>query len=231
MKTVISLEIFHPHACEVGGVDAEMIAAWVDGYLSALGDKPQVAASVVNDEVWKPYPANPRYEVSTHGRVRRLPGKNSLGRPLAGRMCSLSRLPRGHAFVSMTSESGEHKAVYVHRAVLETFVGPPPEGKPFALHNNGNSRDNRLENLRWGDNRDNSQDKWAHGTQSGAKLTEEQVLAIRVDQRSAYKIAADYGVGQTTVLNIKNGLTWRHLYSKGVEVGVKATVLEQKESL
>lgn len=44
-----------------------------------------------------------------------------------------------------------------------------------------------------------------------AKLTTEQVLAIRIDARPQTVIAAEYGIRQTTVSEIKNGHLWGHL--------------------
>mgnify|MGYP001558509445 FL=1 len=42
-------------------------------------------------------------------------------------------------------------------------------------------------------------------------LTEAQVRAIRVDPRKQKQIAADYGVGQMTISNIKRRATWGHV--------------------
>jgi hypothetical protein len=42
-----------------------------------------------------------------------------------------------------------------------------------------------------------------------AKLTERQALAIRADERSQRKIAADYGIRQQHVSRIKAGKSWR----------------------
>ncbi len=46
---------------------------------------------------------------------------------------------------------------------------------------------------------------------SAAKLTEEQVLAIRADPRTLSDIAADYGVGDGSIASIKYRKTWCHL--------------------
>lgn len=44
-----------------------------------------------------------------------------------------------------------------------------------------------------------------------AKLTTDQVLAIRDDSRSVRIIAKSYGVSRGAIYGIKNRLTWRHV--------------------
>lgn len=45
--------------------------------------------------------------------------------------------------------TGQPIVADVATLVLETFVGPCPEGMK-AIHINGDAEDNRLENLKWG---------------------------------------------------------------------------------
>lgn len=47
----------------------------------------------------------------------------------------------------------------------------------------------------------------------GAKLTDEQVLSIRLDSRTLAAIASDYHVTKQTIWFIRHGKTWRHLLS------------------
>lgn len=47
--------------------------------------------------------------------------------------------------------------------------------------------------------------------QNHAKLTNAQVLAIRVDRRSRKVIAAEYGIGTLAVSRIRHRKTWSHL--------------------
>ena len=56
----------------------------------------------------------------------------------------------------------------IHRLVLETFIGPMPPGS-YALHNDGDKANNRLENLRWGDSSENTLDMVRHGVHNHAR--------------------------------------------------------------
>jgi len=44
-----------------------------------------------------------------------------------------------------------------------------------------------------------------------AKLTEDEVLRIRADNRPQRRIAADYGITQAAVSLIKRRINWRHI--------------------
>ncbi len=54
---------------------------------------------------------------------------------------------RGYRIVCLSKE-GCYYYKYIHRLVLETFIGICPKGME-CCHNNGIKTDNRLENLRW----------------------------------------------------------------------------------
>ena len=52
----------------------------------------------------------------------------------------------------------------------------------------------------------------AYGERAGhAKLTDEEVVKIRLDSRKLSNIALDYGVTYSNVRIIKSGRTWTHL--------------------
>lgn len=126
-------------------------------------------------EVWKPIPGwEQYYEASTHGRIRSLDRFtiHSNGHPYRrkGRILKAWLLPNsGHHCVSLYADNKRTKFL-VHRLVLTTFVGEPPEGTE-GCHNNGNPADNRLENLRWDTKKANAQDSLKHGTHFYANKT------------------------------------------------------------
>ena len=92
-------------------------------------------------EKWKMVPILPEYEVSTHGRLRRLVD--------ASRMYKKGYMPNpppnkdGYWYAEVN-----RKMYAVHRLVLITFVGPPPKGHE-CHHKDGVRSNNHLSNLKW----------------------------------------------------------------------------------
>lgn len=123
----------------------------------------------MTDEEWRPVVGyEGLYEVSSLGQVR------SLDRWVSHWRGGRSRLPgsvmkpdlsnpRGYERYTL-SRSGMTRRFSLHRLVCEAFHGPAPEGKPLACHWDGNPRNNRADNLYWGSQADNMQDKRRHGT-------------------------------------------------------------------
>lgn len=87
------------------------------------------------NEAWKPIPSVPKYEVSTHGRVRHHVSKR-VRRPFS--------LKRGYQQITYR-RNGKITRFYAHRAVAEAFLGPIL-GK-VVNHLDRNPRNNRVENL------------------------------------------------------------------------------------
>lgn len=114
------------------------------------------------------------YEVSSDGQVRGCQrtvgaanGKTKVitSKPLKPTV----QQPSGHLHVSLYRERKRyHRAV--HRAVLEAFVGPCPDGME-ACHRDGNPANNSVENLYWGTRASNVADSLRHGTHFWAKRT------------------------------------------------------------
>jgi len=97
----------------------------------------------------------------------------------------------------------------VHQLVCRAFHGLAPEGKPFALHRNGDKIDNRAANLYWGDAQDNTDDRVRHGR---SKLTPAKVVWVHTALAEGWSqdaIAAELGVHQTLVSGIALGKVWR----------------------
>lgn len=108
------------------------------------------------------------YEVSDHGRVRSLDRMvtTSGTRPYtyfkAGRMLRLSPVTRNHYPTVPLSRDGVTVTTYVHRLVLEAFVGPCPEGMR-CCHWDDVGSNNHLSNLRWDTQVNNGLDMTRNG--------------------------------------------------------------------
>jgi len=108
----------------------------------------------------------------------------------------------------------------VYHLILETFIGPCPNGME-CCHKNDMKTDNRLENLYWGTRFENMQDAIRNGrTPIGgknrqSKLTEDDIERIKElynkDMWIEKDIAKLFDISRTTVNLIINGKRWKHL--------------------
>lgn len=174
------------------------------------------------DEFWKQIKGfEGVYEVSTLGQIR------SLDRPQRVRGNGISmqkgqilkQWKQGNYMYCDLRLPGIKQKARVHVVVLEAFICARPIGM-IACHNNGDSTDNRLCNLRWGTYKDNAEDKILHGTHrygessAKSKLTEAQAMAILESSETYSKIAKQFGVCKSTVTHIKTGRNWPHLQAR-----------------
>ena len=125
-------------------------------------------------ERWLPVPGyEGHYSVSDRGRVRSegrtITDRNGNRRKVSGRILKTRKLPSGHLSVNLAKNRKQEKR-YVHRIVLEAFVGEAPPGTQ-ACHWNDDPADNRLENLRWGTSGDNTLDMVRNGRHNHARKT------------------------------------------------------------
>jgi hypothetical protein len=119
------------------------------------------------------------YTISTQGRVKRIMGGR--GSRSHGR-CKKLTVSNGRAVTSL-NRPGEQTVILVHKEMLRAFVGEPKSAGQESLHNNGNSLDNRIENLRWGSSLENSQDMVDHGHSSFLCAQPKKIVAIEHDGR------------------------------------------------
>lgn len=159
-------------------------------------------------EVWREVVGYERvYQVSNFGRVRRVK---------TGKILKPGTNKQGIRNVCLCYQS-KPKSHMVHRLVALAFLGKPPTDRHVVAHNDGNPSNNRLSNLRWATPSENSFDQVLHGTQKGkhygrkAGLTDEQVIAIRLDHRTQAEVAKDFGIGPATVGQIRRRETYKHI--------------------
>lgn len=190
------------------------------------------------EERWMPVPGFDGYDVSDHGRVRswRMYGKHSHMRRTSPRILKpkMSRSeiaigrPRHRVVLAC---NGHLRTVLVHRLVMAAFVGPCPDGMEVC-HNNGNSTDNRLDNLRYDTHLNNLADRELHGTMirgdrhparidpsyfargsehPSSKFTDEDVIFIRTSTLSRKDLASMFSVHVGTISCIRSGKEWKHV--------------------
>ena len=108
---------------------------------------------------------------------------------------------RGRPRYTLKNAAGKYVRKFGSQIILETFVGPCPEGQE-ACHNNGDKSDNHLTNLRWDTHLKNIQDKYRHRTMH-YKLTPEEVETIISSPKSYKELANEFGITAQYVGHLK----------------------------
>ena len=153
------------------------------------------------------------YEVSEFGDVRRIGGTTCLP-------------PRLMSYYSRLSVTLCHKSLNrrfnIHKLVAQAFLGPPPPGGDGVEaieinHIDGNWWNNHYTNLEYVTRLQNRTHAMALGLLRrgegvhSAKLTEDKVRAIRAIRAPIWMIAEIFGIGRTTVVEIRQKRAWKHV--------------------
>lgn len=147
-------------------------------------------------EVWKDIEGYEGiYQISNLGRVKSLERKDFLGHRRKEKILKQKINKYGYKALSLWKNAKKIDCV-VHKLVASAFI-TNTENKPQVNHKNGNKTDNRVENLEWCTNKENSVHAWRNGlmettrqaiinrtkgkgiNHGRSKLTEKQVLEIR----------------------------------------------------
>lgn len=165
-------------------------------------------------ENWRPVPGHQGYEVSDLGSVRSY--RNRQGHPAAAPRLLSPGTVQGYRQIKL----GRSRQTKVHILVLETFVGPRPDGM-VCRHLDGNPLNNRLSNLRWGTPEENYAGRQLHGTHNTgsrngrAVIDEEAAAGIRQRVAAGEKqadVAEAFGVKRGVVAHISAGRTWKSVH-------------------
>ena len=167
-----------------------------------------------SEKRWAPIPGWPGYRVSDDGILetnKRPGGRTGFWRPKA------HSTVEGYVMVQLVHKR-VHKTYHMNTLVLLCHGPPRPTGKSMALHNNGDPSDNRLENLRWGYAKDNSDDRRRHGRTArgdrngSAKLRSSDLKLIRELRSSGIALSAlgvAFNVSESAIRRFVNGKTWK----------------------
>ena len=171
-------------------------------------------------EKWKAVPDYEGwYEVSDCGRVRSLERITRHGHTRKQHLLKATLNSAGYLRVDLSRDNTQRN-VMVHQLVLEAFVGPGDGRRKQARHLNGDPKDNRLENLRWGTAKENAADRTRHGraymnggeNHPRAILTEEDVRIIRAWPRYGRGLYARFSfVSKAAVDAARSGNNWKHV--------------------
>ena len=96
-------------------------------------------------EEWRELNGHRNYMVSSYGRIKRID---------SGKIYTGITNNRGYVRFDL-SEHGKRFVVAGHRAVAEAFL-PKVDGKTLVNHKDGNKRNNKVENLEWCTQHENS---------------------------------------------------------------------------
>lgn len=175
--------------------------------------------SNIGDEIWKPIPGHNGYEASSLGRIR------SVSRIVIN-VCGVSRRYSAKILKATTTAKGrrvvgmKYKQRYVSHLVLLAFIGPRPYSYQ-CCHSNGNSQDDRIENLRWDTIKSNNNDRKKHLTSAGSRnwnavLTERDVVEIRMifasnPKPDYHQIGKRFGISVSAATKVCRRETWKHI--------------------
>lgn len=116
-------------------------------------------------ERWRVLPSNRNYLVSDHGRVMRItPAKGTE----PGRVLKPGRTKDGYMKVELF-DNGSPRSRYVHRLVVEAFIGDIPSGLEVN-HISGQKLDNRISNLEVVSHAMNVKHAWNTGLRNSTAL-------------------------------------------------------------
>jgi len=113
-------------------------------------------------------------------------------------------------------EQGKKFRKLVHRLVLKTFVEPCPEGM-VCCHNDGNFRNNHIDNLRWDTRSNNELDKHRHGTVPSIITSADARFIIYLRSCVGLKyheIAEIMECSMNIVSSVINKRKWKHIWSQ-----------------
>lgn len=182
----------------------------------------QFTPTDLRSEEWRDIPGfEGAYQVSSIGRVRsldrRVPYSDGRKRIDRGKILSPGKTPQGYSHVYL----GQRVDRTVHSLVMLAFTGPYPDGMEIN-HKDGNPANNRLDNLEYVTHSQNllheirvlggKRVSRRGGESHLAKLTEEQVKAIRAEREGAKTLLRDlaekYGVHRKTIGRIVRRASW-----------------------
>ena len=169
-------------------------------------------------EEWRPVVGyDGYYEVSSLGRVKSV--GNRKGSWKTPHILKTQDNGKGYKVVCLHRDGG-YSFKTVHRLVAVAFI-PNQENRSDVNHIDGDKSNNVVWNLEWATKSENA----IHARDVLGKLyfnrrlTDEQVIAIRSDDRPEHVVGEEYGLSQTAINAIRTGRTYKSVSGKTGRVG------------
>lgn len=129
------------------------------------------------------------YSITSFGRVfshKRKVARNGGVLQVKGRFLSVKSLSKGYLKIVLKNKNlGYQKSLFIHRLVALAFL-LNPEDLPTVNHKDGDSLNNKLENLEWCSWRENSQHAIDTGLIDTSKKSS-KFQGVRLDGRSTFR--------------------------------------------
>ena len=155
----------------------------------------------MDNVVWKQIDNFP-YEVSNLGDVRRCSNTSKYSNSYAGKVLK-PWYSRGYHVVDLMKDGIRH-TVYVHKLVIETFVGSRPNGLDIH-HIDGNKLNNRVSNLSYVTRLINSNaTSNHHGPVSKFSSKDISIIKFLSSTITGRELAKRYNCSEATISRIKN---------------------------
>lgn len=181
------------------------------------------------NEKWLPCPGfEDHYEVSDHGRLRSraifIPHDGSWNKDIGGYIKKVKmhnqQVNRYGYLHSKLCKYGKCNHRTIHRLVATAFLENPNK-HPQVNHIDGNKMNNHVDNLEWVSRSGNIKHAYDTGLMNSdhlkgskhhnAKLTEDDVRAIRASDKSRKELMEEYGISYSTLKDVLNFKSWKHV--------------------
>lgn len=173
-------------------------------------------------EIWKDIPSYEKlYQISNCGKIERLIGYQCNKK----RSLKSKKINKYGYLMVCLCKNNKCKYFYIHRLVLEAFVGPCPSGME-CRHLDGKPSNNRLYNLEWTTHNENMKDKIKHKTiyngennkkgsdHPNSKLINNDIFKMREMNKNGFsikEIAELFNVCYSSAQKIIKRKSWKHI--------------------